>query len=481
MDIFQQVISEGLKIRFNNKPKNFKCQQLNNNCNDIFGVFVSIERSKEQSLKKYPKNIHGCLGYWDQNYLTLSEDLIKTKLIQLAYDTTWHDDRRLYFKHSLYTDLNAKYKIYYMVKPINKINENTGNIENLNEFFDNDKYGIIVQNSNGNKATYLPKVWENKDWKFIKSSILEKAQINNTEDLQFLSYRAEIFTKSIKDYLFEPIISFINKYYHKFVPYEIVNKKLYTKKNEDVRNLATIYDIIKLKEYGYLLNNNVLNTVKNNIEYYKSKYIKYNFRQASAFLLLILNYIDKNDPLINTIVEKLYDQLNDLEKQFELGEVLMSLSMVKPKYTILIDKAYQILNKEISNEETKKDDIFRLNWHSKFFLTLRHTDFKNQKNELIKFTNRFVKIINLFDENEETNYYAVAFEGLTSLYNLLDNDEKIFLEIYIENLFIKLNNRKNHHGLYKFTNSDIRLDITGHVMNGYFNLLNSNKVENEIY
>ena len=79
--------------------------------------------------------------------------------------------------------------------------------------------------------------------------------------------------------------------------------------------------------------------------------------------------------------------------------------------------------------------------------------------------------MNLINQNEETNYYAVAYEGITSLYNIIENNEKMYLEPIIEKLFIILNNRKNHYGLYKFLDNSVRLDITGHVINGYFNLL----------
>ncbi len=81
------------------------------------------------------------------------------------------------------------------------------------------------------------------------------------------------------------------------------------------------------------------------------------------------------------------------------------------------------------------------------------------------YTNKF--------NNNETNYIAVEFELFATLYSIIDDlHRKIQIEKYIKNLMIELENRKNYYGLYEFTDGTARLDITGHVLNGFFALLN---------
>ena len=41
--------------------------------------------------------------------------------------------------------------------------------------FNNIEYGIIVEDSSGNRATYLPNVFPNKSWNYIKDSLMSKA------------------------------------------------------------------------------------------------------------------------------------------------------------------------------------------------------------------------------------------------------------------------------------------------------------------
>ena len=38
-----------------------------------FGVFVTVKRSEKQRLKKWPEDIHGCIGYWEEHYKKLNK------------------------------------------------------------------------------------------------------------------------------------------------------------------------------------------------------------------------------------------------------------------------------------------------------------------------------------------------------------------------------------------------------------------------
>ena len=47
----------------------------------IFGLFTTIKRS--QKLPKFPVDIHGCLGYWTDNYRQMTPQEIIKKLAEL--------------------------------------------------------------------------------------------------------------------------------------------------------------------------------------------------------------------------------------------------------------------------------------------------------------------------------------------------------------------------------------------------------------
>jgi hypothetical protein len=72
-------------------------------------------------------------------------------------------------------------------------------------------------------------------------------------------------------------------------------------------------------------------------------------------------------------------------------------------------------------------------------------------------------------KNIETNFIAVAFEALCFAYKSLSNN--LLLNKIFELLF-ELEQRKNcYNTLYTFLNKTSRIDITGHIMNGLFQLL----------
>ena len=143
--------------------------------NNLFGVFVTIHRHNK--LKNYPYDIHGCIGYWDDNYKTVSSKLIYDKIMTVSKDAMYNDNRREYFP-PIETDPLSTIEINYMQQPLYKIDPDTGLIPELGTYFNNNKYGLIVHHSNGNKATYLPKVFEKINWNGIKKSISSKAGIN---------------------------------------------------------------------------------------------------------------------------------------------------------------------------------------------------------------------------------------------------------------------------------------------------------------
>lgn len=190
-------------------------------------------------------------------------------------------------------------------------------------------------------------------------------------------------------------------------------------------------------------------------------------RQASSFLLII-------KPYYNDIKNYLFTQLSDLEPKFERGEVLISLLYVtrNNEENDKMNDNFNSMIRTIELKETlKMDDIFELNWHSKFAFACFKTKFKNKTELSLYSTMLFKKIKYLFSydvlNNLETNYLAVFFEALSSLYNLLEFKDDI--KDMITKLFCKLMERFES-GLFKFTDNSARLDITGHVLNGFFAL-----------
>lgn len=75
------------------------------NCEEIsklippnnFGVFVSIDRH-HSNLDQH-ENVHGCIGYWENNELK-PLDLCR-HMFDVSKSSTYHDHRRLRFKTPL--------------------------------------------------------------------------------------------------------------------------------------------------------------------------------------------------------------------------------------------------------------------------------------------------------------------------------------------------------------------------------------------
>jgi len=69
----------------------------------------------------------------------------------------------------------------------------------------------------------------------------------------------------------------------------------------------------------------------------------------------------------------------------------------------------------------------------------------------------------------ETNYIAVAFEGLCYIHKANPSKETISM---LFQLLFELETRKNINTiLYNFIDSTARIDITGHVINGFYQLI----------
>ena len=436
---------------------------------DYFGEFVSVERQKK---------INGCIGYWDENYNVLDKKTLIEKVAQSSYSATWTDSRHKDFNKSIYTELNTEYKIYFMYGAT-LFNES----EVVGDSFDNTIYGIIVSDSQ-NRATFLPEVYPEAGWNYIKGQLLDKAGISES-NYKFYKYQTHTISCTLLDYLLLPTVSFFNTNYRDTIPYSVgANGQITTDVTQCVRNVSSIYTLLLIDSVGYKFNANVLKNIRNEIDYYTSNIVQQNGEyQCKAFLLLVLNKMNIDGNIVKYLVKQLYTITHNLEPVFELGQVLLALCDVNPIIPRL-EKEFENIKKHNEPKHTnsiKLDDIFRLNWHVQFLCCwIKHVDPRAEASD-----NPAIFVINTIEDQInyifakmhsttiETNYEAVMYEAITSIYyikNKYKMDTKK-IEKIIQELFIRLNLKADQNGLYKFTEGSARIDITSHVIGGYLNLM----------
>jgi len=499
-----------------------------------FGVFVTVKRSEKQRLKKWPEDIHGCIGYWEEHYKKLNKDILLEKVLSLAKQSTWEDSRKEHYDQ-ISLDAYANYDVSFMMKPVIKIDPETGRMVN-GDLFTNETYGIIAVDDKGNKATYLPDVFPDKKWEEIKSDIISKARI--TGEYSFFAYRVKKFGEQIinvlKQYFNYIIKDFLSFVYQKYgynrevgIPYEYIGTIVQYDEKQYVRNIATIHDILMFMD---LLPSKLINKCIKDLEYYR-KIIETNFdsiRQASSFYILAQKLLEKrvfrtgggkarsiilrknnkrqknntlrknntriikipykrgrkrytrnrrrkgggsSRPLLDIICNNLYDNLDKLETRFELCEVLIALNeCCLRKEQIRIE--YKKIIKRLSIKNTLSlDDIFELNWQSKFLYSL-YTHETFTRTELNDYINLLiVKVKDYLDkftlEDLETNYLAVTIELLSCLIVFNTQFHDTIVHLYY------LLNRRYKDGLFYFKNKTARLDITGHILNAMRNIMKS--------
>ena len=427
---------------------------------DIFGVFVTIVRS--QILEKWPKDIHGCLGYWTPNYYPMPKKDILQKILELSHNTHYNDRRGSYFPLSLSQDAGAKIEISLMMSPIFPVNIETGMV--LDGIFDNRELGLIVE-VGGKRATYLPGVFENMGWNEMKRLLVGKAGGKGVA--KFFAYRVEkiivpiyetLFSEECQNILEFPIAEFYREKYKNFIPYEFTNEKVFIDVEQNVRNLSCIGDVIKFsKKYNF---SKLLPTIKKNLDFYYQKFINNpgEMRQASAFMLEDYFLLGGFEERVKKITEYLYANLDGMEPRFELGEVLMVLAQVSAREKEF-EKQAKKMYARLEGMSVKLDDVFELNWQSQF---LEKSNIKNKKLHAAKIWEILQKILTKVSNNIETNYLAVIYECLSSLGKIL-SEEGIRDDRF--EYFIKLNSRRGEWGLYYFRGMQTaRLDITGHVI-----------------
>jgi len=518
----EKKISRDLKIRANLEVTRLQTCLKMSHQKYIFGFFITLKRGCRDTRLTFPriKNIQhacvqGCMGHWNPYFTHYQgSQLLVSKMVSMVNTIKDDDSRYGYFRERpMKGDYQANVSITFMLGPKYQIDNLTGLVNKSGscEQFDNRNYGIISQ-FNGQRATYLPNVFPKEDFLEIKKNLLQKAGISNSRQakIHFYAYDCCIYDcllnqripniqrtqvnsnrkKSVlkqshkkKNHLslFNDFISFINKYYGDMVPYLVnSNFEIIVDSNQDVRNLATIYDILQVSTITRTLESDIYTKLENNLDFYSCRYLENpdSMRQSSSFLMLSLNILDpvKNQVMIEIISSRLLSKLEYMERKFELGECLIALTKVQSvPNEILIYYQQQMMS---TNSNHELNDIFRINWDSKFIYALwkenLRTNLELQQHAFILFIQVSDKIESILVESMETNYWAVTFECLCSLRPFLSKREKEIDEL-LKKLLEFLNKRKNKQSLFKFTSGEARVDITGHILNGYICLYQSLK------
>lgn len=410
-----------------------------------FGFFITVHRS--QPLSEWPQDIHGCIGYWEDK--RMSKAAIISKIPGIAHSSFFTDSRAQYHSVPLSEDPNARIEISFMQLPLTPISANR-------KTFDNDKYGLIVDSNEG-RATYLPKVFETKNWTEISASLLQKARVKKGKFFQYETSVIEgklrtIFDREYLEWIAQEYLIFMELNYGIFVPYMVEFEQVKIDKTENVRNCATLCELL-----DFPVSENLRTKISRDIKYYAAKWKNQNMEQANAFLIIAMAKIGRKiSQTMADICDDLYKKLDSMDPQFQLGETLIGLYRVCPRLKELAHWQ-NIMQKRLEGLSNGIENIFEYNWQAKFLYEIRKDiPAKAHAEELL----RRLTELKITDEME-TNYLAVYFEAMMSLWGILGGDMlKIILPIWIFLL------RRWKNGLFYFKNTTARIDITGHVISG---------------
>jgi AMMECR1 domain-containing protein len=122
MNLETKVIENILNIK---NLTNIQSKYIKQIPKNAFGVFVTIRRSVK--LRKYPEDIHGCIGYWSPDYSILTPKEIIKHMVDVTNSAMYNDTRREYFP-PIENDPDSIIEIDFMLQPLIKINEKTGTL-----------------------------------------------------------------------------------------------------------------------------------------------------------------------------------------------------------------------------------------------------------------------------------------------------------------------------------------------------------------
>ena len=314
-----------------------------------FGFFITIHRS--HPLSKWPEDIHGCIGYWENE--RMSKEAIIGKIPGIAQSSFFTDNRATYHPVPIIEDPNSIIEISFMQLPLTPILGNR-------KTFDNEKYGLIVDSNEG-RATYLPKVFKTKKWDEISASLLQKARVKKGKFFQYETSIIEaklrtIFHKEYLDWIKQEYLIFMEINYEDFVPFMVEFGKVSIDKKENVRNCATLCELL-----DFPISKNLEVKIRRDIKYYANKSKNRNMEQANAFLIIGMAKIGgKVTQTLADICDDLYKKLDGMHPQFQLGETLIGLYKVCPRIKELAHWQ-KWMEKRLEELDERIDNIFEYN------------------------------------------------------------------------------------------------------------------------
>jgi len=456
---------------FNNEAKFMTVLPQN-----VFGIFSTIRRNRK--LTSFPVDIHGCIGYWDPNFKTLEKPILLNKLLQVSYDSVWNDDRRQYFP-PIETEPSSSLELEFMLNPIYRIEATTGRILELNTMFNNRDFGIIIQTKDRKqKATYLPNVFPRISWKQLVISIKSKANITS-DDFDVFAYKIVQFKQTFLALLTEKYLmySIVSKYSNLLIKsmkpkfqfpfcYSCSNNRLEWNSNDDVRNIATLGQIFKLIHvFPEFASVNEINIIKQKVLAVLQNINRYS-SQSLSFLGFATRILKINK---EPFYRKLLHDLPSAEAEFEKPEIIIGLNEASYSFKLKesrFNESFKLYDAKINNSLKfngltfdSNDSIFKMNWTIQAIISAG----KIPSKQLILILENKVDELLHSKQRVETNYLAVAFEALCFV-----AVRKGILMNKIFELFFELEKRKScQDALYSFLDKTARVDITGHVINGF--------------
>jgi hypothetical protein len=393
----------------------------------------------------------------------MSKEAIIGKIPGIANSSFFTDSRAQYHPIPLLEDPDARIEISFMRLPLTPISANR-------KTFDNEKYGLIVDSDQG-RGTYLPKVFETKNWGEISASLLQKAQVKTGKFFQYETTVIEgklrtIFDREYLDWVAQEYLIFMEINYGNFVPYMVEGGRVVTDKTENVRNCATLCELL-----DFPVSKKLEAKIRRDIKYYAAKWKNRNMGQANAFLIIAMAKIGgKVSQTLVDICDDLYKNLDGMDPQFQLGETLIGLHRVCPRLKELAHWQ-KWMEKRLEGLDGRVDNIFEYNWQAKYLFEIRKDiPAKRHAEELLR------RLLGMkITDDMETNYLAVYFEAMMSLWGILGGDMLenilpvwIFLLQRWKNGVFKTQEIKNSSSFYLFyfKNGTARIDITGHIING---------------
>jgi hypothetical protein len=478
-----------------------------------FGVFITIKRFLSK-LTKYPRDIHGCIGYWTPKYTIMKRDDIMKKLIMVSKDAMNNDERRKYF-NPIENDPLSIVEIDFMLLPTLLILN--GLLPNKTEFH-NSQYGLIVQNDSNNRATFLPKVMSDTiSWNYISTELCKKANIIDESHIKYLGYKIkqlhitffDILNSSRLEYVNFLLNSFVNETVkharvNKFIPYIISknkNKSASINNSDTIRNLSVIETLISASNFiNVILDNDIIKLLKENIKYLDQQ-IKndqhnqndVNFQEQALLSLYITwnKLIKKDEWDINyNIILKLISNISNTERDFERGQTILTIikyfdtlrNNIYDNFISNVIDLYELDYKNIKLSSITINEVFKLNWDSNVLAAIYKSSAKTfdtlQKRRLNTMIKQVITLyLKLFEkynqsfETLETNYIVVIFQGIMSIMNSkikMTNTIINQLKVIIFTCFLVLMKRWNKGYLY-FIEGNARIDITGHFIDALSN------------